>query len=261
MASTYWMKFYYDMLDDPKMGRMSDHLWRRVSEFLLIAGESGNGGYLPSVEDMSWRLRSTPEEITECLEAIARVGIVTLTPDGWFVINFAKRQDAASNAERQRLYREKLRKSNENSNEPVTIRHTDIDIDIDKDKDRDADVDSNNNIIPETPYKPLEEAYVKATGAYIPVGGGAQTHKWVDAFLKMNAIPGVTPDDITEALVILSEKNYQVVGPSSIINTVQGVVTNRNIKKNSNGSRSGKSAQVDDEVEKLIERAKNGKRR
>ena len=250
MASTFWMKFYYDMLDDPKMGRLSDHLWRRVSEFFLIAGESGNGGYLPSVEDMSWRLRSTPEEITECLEAVSRVGIVALTPDGWFVINFAKRQDAASNAERQRLYREKLRKSNEDSNETVTMRNTDIDIDIDIDKDVDKDVDSHDNDIPTTPYKPLEEAYVKATGTYAPVGGGTPTKKWVDAFLKINAIPGVAPDDVTEALAILAEKNYQVVGPSSIINTVQGVVTNRNIKKNSNGSKSSK--RVDTSLDDLI---------
>lgn len=90
----------------------------------------------------------------------------------------------------------------------------------------------DDNDIPSTPYKPLEEAYVKATGTYAPVGGGAQTHKWVDSFLKINAIPGVTPGDITEALEILADKDYQVVGPSSIINTVQGIVTKRNVIKN-----------------------------
>ena len=234
MASSYWMKFYYDMLDDPKMGRMSDHLWRRVSEFLLIAGESGNGGYLPSVEDMSWRLRSTPDEITECLEAIARVGIVTLTSDGWFVINFAKRQDAASNAERQRLYREKLRKSNEDSNETVTICHTDKDID----KDTDEDGNSHDNDIPETPYKPLEEAFVKATGLTIPVGGGTPTKAWVTNFKEMLA-EGVTPEVITAACSQLADINYSIVGPKSIRNAVRIVISSKTGKRNGSKDKGG----------------------
>ena len=112
----------------------------------------------------------------------------------------------------------------------------------------------DDNDIPETPYKPLEEAYCKATGTYAPIGGGTPTKKWVDAFLKMNAIPGVAPGDITEALAILVEKDYQVVGPSSIINTVQGVVTNRNIKKNNNGSMSSK--RVDTSLDDLIRSGK-----
>lgn len=99
----------------------------------------------------------------------------------------------------------------------------------------DVDVYDDNDI-PLTPYKPLEEAYCKATGTYIPVGGGTQTKKWVDSFLKINEIPGVLPSDITEALAILAEKDYQVVGPSSIINTVRGIVNKRNIKKNNNGN-------------------------
>lgn len=154
MSSSYWTKFYYDILDDPKMGRLSDHLWRRVAEIFLMAGEAGNGGYLPTVEDMSWRLRSTPEEVTKSLEEIAKLGIVLFTDIGWFVTNFAKRQDASSNAERQKIYREKLRSSNEHSNESsnedVTNRYTDKDIDKDIDKDNTAkNASSVFDLIPE----------------------------------------------------------------------------------------------------------------
>ena len=28
----YWIKLYHEILDDPKMGRLSDRTWRRTNE-------------------------------------------------------------------------------------------------------------------------------------------------------------------------------------------------------------------------------------
>ena len=39
MASRYWIKLYHEILEDPKMGRLSDRQFRRVIELFLLAGD------------------------------------------------------------------------------------------------------------------------------------------------------------------------------------------------------------------------------
>src|SRR3990167_5257140 len=103
MAKAYWSKLLYEVLDDPKMGRLSDHLWRRFFEFIMVAGECDNGGYLPSVKDLAWRMRADENDILLSLQELATAKFITQTQDGdWLITNYAKRQDADSNAERQR---------------------------------------------------------------------------------------------------------------------------------------------------------------
>lgn len=155
MTSSYWIKLYHEVLDDPKMGRLPDHIWRRAIEFFLIAGETGKGGYLPPVEDLSWRLRASDDDVLSTLEILKSVNIVQLTSDGWLITHFAQRQDAASNARRQERYRDKKRlahfsdenvtKSNEISNDSLLPRNAD------KDEDKDEDVDTDTKEIPPPP--------------------------------------------------------------------------------------------------------------
>lgn len=100
-----WIKLYSEILDDPKMGRLPNHLWRRAIELFLLAGRNGNGGVLRPVEEMAWALRSSPDEIRSSLMSLAEIGVVHETPDGWVVTNFAKRQAALTPAERQSRHR------------------------------------------------------------------------------------------------------------------------------------------------------------
>ena len=148
----YWIKLYLDILRDGKMGKMSDRLFRRTVELFLIAGETGNGGSLPTIEDMSWTLRTTPEQLeTELLE-LKPAGIVHYDAGAgrWFVTNFEKRQKPSPDAERMRRMRERkkeeeiqLRNKNktdsygyvtryvtvrEHRNENVTIRNDNVTI-------------------------------------------------------------------------------------------------------------------------------------
>lgn len=115
-----WIKLYLEILDDPKMGRLPDHLWRRTVELFLIAGKVGNDGKLPPVGEMAWTLRSTEQEITECLQALAgkEFGIVHADGDQWFVSKFEKRQYSES-YERVKRYRNA--KSNARSNEDEAV--------------------------------------------------------------------------------------------------------------------------------------------
>lgn len=92
MASNFWIKLYHEILHDPKMTEMSDSLWRRTIELFLLAGETDKDGLLPPIEEIAWFLRGHTEAIKYELGELARIGILTETPDGWKVTNFSTRQ-------------------------------------------------------------------------------------------------------------------------------------------------------------------------
>ena len=150
MASNYWAKLWIEMLDDPKVARLPDSSWRRFSECILLAKELDEGGYLPTVADMAWRLRKDETTIADDMTRLALAGLAELreTADGerWFLPGFENRQSQMSDAERQRRYRERnavvrlssqpgnARITNRNDNryakvtEPVTKRNTETEI-------------------------------------------------------------------------------------------------------------------------------------
>jgi len=142
MASYYWAKVYIEILDDAKMGRLSDRLWRRTIELILIAKDTDKDGDLPSLDDMAWRLRTNAELLEAELTDLARVGIVENRVSGWHVANFNKRQDAMTSADRTARHRERVKSQDyhetvtdteRNGNETVTNRYTDK-IRIDKNR-------------------------------------------------------------------------------------------------------------------------------
>jgi len=123
MAYT-WIKVYTEVLDDPKMGRMPDHLWRRTIELFLLAGRTGRNGELPTVAEMAWVLRTTEAELTADLQEIEAIGIILKTDETTTVTNFIKRQAAMSDKERQQKHRDGVTNVSQNryekSNEVVT---------------------------------------------------------------------------------------------------------------------------------------------
>lgn len=117
----FWIKFYTEILDDEKMGMLSDRLWRRASEMFLLAGYTDEGGLLPTLKAMAWRLRQREEDLETDLVELAKAGILNQIEGAWYVVNFEKRQAPSSNAERQKEYRQ--RRSNAQNNDGVTKRY------------------------------------------------------------------------------------------------------------------------------------------
>ncbi len=108
----FYAKIYYELLDDSKMGKLPDKLWRRFVECILLAGEFDEGGFLPSVADIAWRLRMDEDVLCSQLDELAKVGILDVRPftngqPRWFVVNYAKRQKAVDGAERVRQHRQR----------------------------------------------------------------------------------------------------------------------------------------------------------
>lgn len=151
MASKYWIKLYHEILQDPKMGRLPDNVWRRAIEIFLLAGEMDENGKLPKTEEMAWLLRQPNIEIFEAeLSHLESLNIITRTPEGWLVTKFAERQEATSVTDRVKEFRKRKRAEqfssnaledqvkqdgNENETDDVTKRYTDKDTDKDNSKD------------------------------------------------------------------------------------------------------------------------------
>lgn len=107
-----WIKLYIEILDDPKMGRLSNHLFRRAIELFLLAGKNGNDGLLPPVEEMAWVLRLDKPKMLEDLIGLAEVGVVHETPAGWMVTHFKDRQYSESYERTMRYLDRKKGESN-----------------------------------------------------------------------------------------------------------------------------------------------------
>lgn len=97
-SSMPWIKLYTDILDDPKVGRLTDgQKWRFVS-LCLLAGECDQNGALVNGEepmtedDIAWRLRVPYDDLCSDLQALARIGVVTRDGQTWVVRKFAERQ-------------------------------------------------------------------------------------------------------------------------------------------------------------------------
>jgi DnaD/phage-associated family protein len=150
MAAKYWLKLYYEMLDDPKIGQLRPTLRWRFIECLLVAGECDERGFLPPSAQYAWRVRANPEIVDTELTELAQAGLLSRVDGRWFVTNFAKRQAPVSGAERVARFRDRQRKADyyedetqplPTGNDSVTKRYTDTDVDTDVDRDTDVDAE------------------------------------------------------------------------------------------------------------------------
>ena len=154
MASNYWIKLYHEILDDPKMCRLTDRQYRRVIELFLLAGDYEKDGHLPQYDDIDFRLRF-PEGLKEDLESLIKFEILSLDEtDDYYITRWADRQSAMTNTERSQRRRERERKQSYYNNDDVTPMQrkcTDSVAEEDKERDKDKDVDTKttSSFIPE----------------------------------------------------------------------------------------------------------------
>ena len=143
MASNYWIKLYHEMLDDPKIGRLTDSQFRLMINLFLLAGDCEQDGYLPCIDDISWRLRNPPT-LKDDLDALIKYDIIT-EDDGVLVIcKFSERQSAMSTQERSQRRHDRARKMEYYRTKSARKAHeSGIDEDEDKDKDKDEDEDDS----------------------------------------------------------------------------------------------------------------------
>lgn len=126
----YYLKLHHEILHDPKMGLLSDHLYRRVIELFLMASERPErDGYLPQLEVMAWTLHVDKDELLfDLMEIEKQTGIVVAYEGGaWLVTNFIKRQASTDPTapERMKRYRERNENATDNKNVTRNVTRTD----------------------------------------------------------------------------------------------------------------------------------------
>jgi len=90
MASNYWAKLWIEMLDDPKVARLDDHLWRRWVEIILVTAEQiAQDGALPSWYVTAKRLNTSEEDLGRVLDQLVKIGLLT-PPPGITIPNFER---------------------------------------------------------------------------------------------------------------------------------------------------------------------------
>lgn len=195
MPSYYWIKLYIEILDDAKMGRLTDRLFRRTIQLFLIAGEYQREGLLPPTEDIAWRLRPMEiEELETDMADLASVGILHKTDQGWVVTHFEKRQAKVPVAKRMKQYRERKQQElyygDDTRYEDVTERNTESDTDIDTDIDIEEEVDVEQQ---QQPFSQLVTTFINVSGK-AEFGMKPKDVKAGNRMVKN----GITPNDIEE---------------------------------------------------------------
>jgi hypothetical protein len=126
MTNNYWIKLYLEILEDSKMGRLPDRLWRRVIELFVLAGRTNEDGKLPDTPEIAWSLRQPTDDIDIDLKQIESTGIIQRIPSGWMVTNFSKRQGPSPVNERVKSYRDRQRQDQYYGNNDVTNSYTPV---------------------------------------------------------------------------------------------------------------------------------------
>jgi hypothetical protein len=179
MASNYWIKLYHEMLDDPKIGRLTDSQFRSMINLFLLAGDCEQDGYLPCVDDISWRLRHPPT-LKDDLDALMRLDIIAEEDGALVICKFAERQGAMTPEERSQRRHERNRKLEYYRTESARNPHeSGIDKDIEEkriDKDIDKDVDKEKKQTSFSPTNFIGE-FVTAVRVQFTNGDQSETIK------------------------------------------------------------------------------------
>ena len=121
MASAYWIKLYHELLHERKIATLDDHLWRRMIECFLMAGEQSENGNLPDFPDIVWLLRTTEDELKTDFNELVRIGVLEIKDDRYYVKNFYKRQEPMEKAEYMKRLREEQKREDALSNMPEIV--------------------------------------------------------------------------------------------------------------------------------------------
>lgn len=118
-----WFRFYDEALDDPKVQRLPDALYRRWTDFLCVASRNG-GRITGDVESLAFMIRQTPAKTKAAVSALVAAGLLDQDGDGYTPHGWRKRQYASdSSAERVRRYRDRARNDDVTLHPPLQKRN------------------------------------------------------------------------------------------------------------------------------------------
>jgi hypothetical protein len=130
----HWFRLYDEVVEDPKVQRLSPELFKTWVNLLCLA--SKNKGILPCSADVAFTLRISEKEASNRLDRLLDAGLLDeefegLKPHGW-----DKRQFVSDiSTDRVRRFRERSRNVSEALHETPPYTDTDTDTDTEQKKD------------------------------------------------------------------------------------------------------------------------------
>lgn len=115
MANTksLWLRLYTEILNDPKVQRLPDSLFRAYINFLCIAKEYSNDGVLPPKKDIAFFLRCPENSVKKFCDGLEKAELLDADGDtflvhGWNYRQYESDNDPTANM-RKRRQRERIK--------------------------------------------------------------------------------------------------------------------------------------------------------
>lgn len=240
MADKYWLKLYYEILNDEKVMLLPVNLRWRFIECLILAGEMQENGYLPSARRFSFRTRSPISEIEHDLEQMAQEGLVDCREGRWFVRNYEKRQGPSPNARRQQRWRESQKAKTALKKEQKQIQITDTEADsygnVTSNVTRNGGALRNVTETLQSTTEQAASAFTDIFGA-LPASGSTWVEKWQTPLEGLVRACDGNLDNVrvtlekAHALWSRSEKRYPANSPASVAWAITEVLQKRQANK------------------------------
>jgi hypothetical protein len=130
---TRWFRVYDDLVDDPKVQRLDPLLFKALINLWCLT--STNGGVLPPIDEIAFKLRMTPHKARRVLDALSAAGLFEDDGTGTHPHNWAGRQhksDVEDPTAAQRMRRHRNRQRNDGVTRPVTSRFPETEAETEK---------------------------------------------------------------------------------------------------------------------------------
>ena len=241
MSTMPWFRVYSDILSDRKIKRICKRTGQSKALvigvwicLLSLANEAPERGTLSIADDMPYTVEDIEDETGLPIEILGQLldefrshgmlnGKTTLEISNW-----TKRQYKSDySAERVARYRAKEKEKVKRYTNVVEEEESQNRGDIESDTESDTEAESDDNLSSE--FGELEQAFIEASALPMFSGG---TIKWLESFKAMKKAKA-EPEDVTNAVATLLEKNYTVVGPGSIVNAVNFEISKKRGKRKS----------------------------
>lgn len=121
MKRNSWFRAYSEALDDPKVQRLHPALFKAWFNLLCLASQ--HEGYLPSKDDIAFRLRISAQDASQHVDELILAELIDVMPDGRLTPHNwdGRQQPSDSSAERTRKYRKNKAKSHGDGDGDVTV--------------------------------------------------------------------------------------------------------------------------------------------
>jgi len=122
-----WFRLYNEIIDDPKINKMSPGIFKFFIFLLALASESHRRGVIILPEDdITWRLRMSKSEFYRGIEKLISLGIITKENEEIHIVKWGERQKLSdSSAERVRRHRERYSNVTETPSESESDQESD----------------------------------------------------------------------------------------------------------------------------------------